>query len=437
MTRYVILGMGAAGIVAAETIRLSDPGGEIICISPEKEGYYSRPGLAYYLSNEISKRSLFPFSREDFQKRGIKVFNKLAVQIDAGEHEVIFQDGKRLRYDRLCIAIGMSAVKPKIDGLDLDGVLFLDSYAETQKMVRKSRWLKKAVVVGGGITALELAEGLAARGVRVSYLLRGEQYWGRVLDQIESRIVMSRLRQHGVEVLLNTEIERIVGRRNSVQAVVTRDGRKIPTRMVGIAVGVKPRLGLARASKLKIDRGIRVNQYMQTDQPDVFAAGDVAEVYDPASGEWLLDSLWPIAREQGIIAGLNMTGTPTDYRRRSPLNVTRLTGLTTTIIGKVGIQAPSDDLMIVRGESETWQQNPEAIICQNNFDVNRIRIMLGKRHLLGAVVMGDQTISRPLEELVAEQVDISPIRAELVRPGADLSQTINAYWKSWRRADAD
>ena len=248
---------------------------------------------------------------------------------------------------------------------------------------------------------------------------------------------MSRLRQHGVEVLLNTEIERIVGWRNSVQAVVTRDGRTIPTRMVGIAVGVKPRLGLARASSLEIDRGIKVNQFMQTDQADVFAAGDVAEVYDPASGEWLLDSLWPIAREQGIIAGLNMTGTPTAYRRRSPLNVTRLTGLTTTIIGKVGIQAPSDDLMIVRGESETWQKNPEAIVSQNNFDVNRVRIMVGDRHLLGAVVMGDQSISRPLEELVADQVDISPIRAELIRPGADLSQTINAYWKSWRRANAD
>jgi hypothetical protein len=119
------------------------------------------------------------------------------------------------------------------------------------------------------------------------------------------------------------------------------------------------------------------------------------------------------------------------------MNVTRLAGLTTTIIGRVG-SSPSDeeDYSIVRGESETWQKMPNAVICQNNFEVNRVRVMVGEDHLLGAVVMGDQAMSMPLEELVANQVDITPIRDQLVQPGAKLNTILMNYWNDWRRQDA-
>jgi NAD(P)H-nitrite reductase large subunit len=115
-----------------------------------------------------------------------------------------------------------------------------------------------------------------------------------------------------------------------------------------------------------------------------------------------------------------------------------LAGITTTIIGRVGSGPVEDDeFSIVRGESETWQKMPNAVICQNNFEVNRIRVMVGDDHLLGAVVMGDQSISMPLEDLVANQVDISPIREQLVQPGAQLSTILLNYWNDWRRTHAD
>jgi hypothetical protein len=134
---------------------------------------------------------------------------------------------------------------------------------------------------------------------------------------------------------------------------------------------------------------------------------------------------------------MNMAGKPTPYKRQSPMNVTRLTGITTTIIGQVGNgESEDDDISIVRGESETWQQMPDAVICQNNFDINRLRVMVGERTLLGAVLMGDQSLSRPLEELVANDVDITPIRPALVSPGADLGGTILKFWNTWRQASA-
>ncbi len=434
--RYVILGMGAAGIAAAEAIRSLDKQGEIVCISAEKAGYYSRPGLAYYLSKELGEKSLFPFTHQDFQNREIKRLNMTAVKFDPKEQVVLFQDGKKLGYDRLLIALGAHAVKPQVGGVDLEGVVYLDSMEQTQLMVRKARWLKKAVVVGGGITALEMVEGLQARGVRVDFFIRGERYWNRVLDENESRIVQQRLKEEGVRLHFNTELARVLGRSGKVAGVETKDGRRIPTKMVGFAIGVRPRLELAEASGLETGRGIRVNPYLETSIPGVFAAGDVAEVYDPESGVWIVDSLWPIARHQGTVAGQNMAGAQKPYQRNSPLNVTRLTGVTTTIIGKVGTGEPDNDFTIVRGESQTWQQRPEAVVCQAQEDVNRLRLLVGEKKILGALLMGDQTLSHPLEELVAAEADISPIRESIIRPDADMGNIIMRYWHEWRQMGA-
>ena len=156
MTRYVILGAGAAGISAAEAIHGVDSKGEIVCVSAETAGYYSRPGLAYYLSKELGEKSLYPFTKNDFQKRRINLYQNAVVRIDTLNREVLFQDRKRMRYDRLLVALGAQAVQPEVPGVGLEGVVYLDSMEQTQVMIKKARWAKSAVVVGGGITALEM-----------------------------------------------------------------------------------------------------------------------------------------------------------------------------------------------------------------------------------------------------------------------------------------
>jgi NAD(P)H-nitrite reductase large subunit len=435
--RYVILGTGAAGIAASETIRQYDKKGEIVAVSAEPEGYYSRPGLAYYLSNELGQRSLYPFTKKDFQSRGITLYQNTAVLLNATNKEILFRDRKKLKYDRLLLALGAQAVKPDVPGINLDGVVYLDSMAQTVQMIKKARWARRAVVVGGGITALEIVEGLQARGVQVHFFLRGDRYWNRVLDQIESHIVLERLKHEGVVIHFNTELDKILGKRGKVSGVLTKDGQVIKTNLVGLAIGVRPRLGLAEASGLEIKRGVRVNQFMETNLPSVYAAGDIAEVWDPEVGEYVIDSLWHVARSQGIAAGLNMAGQRKPYRRRSPLNVTRLAGITTTIIGRVGSGEEGDEFTIVRGESETWQKMPDAVVCQNNFEINRLRVMLGDNKILGAILMGDQSLSQPLEELVANEVDVSPIQGELVQRSDTLGPLLLEYWNQWRQANAN
>lgn len=436
MRRHVILGMGAAGIAAAETIRHYDREAEIVCVSAEAAGYYSRPGLAYYLSKELGEKSLYPFTKKDFQTRKIHVYQNTAVLVKPESQEILFQDRKRMKYDNLLLALGAEAVRPKVIGSNLDGVVYLDSMAQTQHMIKKARWARNAVVVGGGITALEIVEGLQARGVNVHFFLRGDTYWNRVLDKIESQIVIQRLRHEGVTIHLNTELDQIIGKRGKVKGVITKDGRRLAANIVAFAIGVRPRLGLAEASGLEIARGVKVNEYMETNAPGVYSAGDMAEVYDPEEKVYMMDSLWHVARNQGMVAGWNMAGKRQPYRRRSPLNVTRLAGITTTIIGKVGSGEVEDEFTIVRGESETWQQMPDAVVCQNNFDINRLRVLLGQNKILGAILMGDQTLSQALEELVAHEVDISRIRDDLMTRKDQLGPVLLQFWHQWRQNNA-
>ncbi|MFN2146196.1 MAG: NAD(P)/FAD-dependent oxidoreductase, partial [Anaerolineales bacterium] len=343
------------------------------------------------------------------------------------------------RYDWIRRMVRAAAVRPQIEGVDLEGVVYLDSLAQTDCMIKRARRKKKAVVIGGGITAIEIVEGLIARGVAVDFFIRGERYWNRVLDEIESRMIEARLQHDGVRIHKHTEADRIIGKKGQVAGVVTKDGRIHNTRMVAFSIGVTPRIGLAKRSGLDTGRGIRVNEYLESSAVDIFAAGDVAETFDPVSESWMVDSLWSPARYQGHVAGLNMAGQRQGYRRRSALNVTRLTGLTTTIIGRVGTSGKDDDeeFSIVRGESESWQQLPNAIVCQNNFDVNRLRIMVGDTRLAGALLMGDQSLSSALEDLVREEVDITRIRESLVTPGADLGSILFNHWQRWRQSNAN
>ncbi len=428
MDHYVIIGSGAAGIAAAEAIRSLDTESRITMISGESAGYYSRPGLAYYLTGEIEERFLFPFQPQDFRDLKINFLQARVTAIRPDQHKVVFSDGRLLSYDRCLIATGAKANQMKVPGVELEGVVQLDDLEGVRQITKLARKARSAVIIGGGITALELVEGLVARKVKPHYFLRGDRYWSNVLDETESKIVEHRLVEDGVRIHYHTEIAEIYGKRGRVAGVLTKDDRQIKCEIVGIAIGVRPRLSLAVEAGLQIDRGILVDQYLRTSAPDIYAAGDVAQVFDPFSGKSSLDSLWGPARDQGATAGLNMVGLNKAYLKVVPFNVTRLAGLTTTIIGTVGRGDDRDLAGIARGDSETWRELPDAIAAQVGFQVNRLRVLVGARTLLGAIVMGDQTLSRPLHHLIADQVDITPIREQLLQQGAPLADILADFW---------
>lgn len=436
--RYVIIGTGVAGMAAAEAIRSQDQLGEIILISDEPHRFYSRPGLAYFLTKEIPESQLFPHEKNYLKTLKIQHFHGKVKKISPEEQILMMTSGKSLRYDKLLIATGAKAYLPNnVPGAELEGVVKLNTLNDARKITKISKKAKRAVVIGSGITALEIVEGLIAHKVKVHLFIRGDRYWARVLDQVESEIVEDRLRHEGVKIHYRTEIDSIIGKRGKVAEVLTKDSKSMKVNMVAFGVGIRPRTALAAAATIAVERGIMVNEYMETSHADIFSAGDVAQVFDPLSGKSVLDSLWGPARLQGHTAGLNMAGVKKAYEKAPPFNVTRLAGLTTTIIGELGQGEGEDMFEIVRGESETWHEIPEAIACQSNFNVNRLRLMVGEKTLLGALVMGDQTLSEYLQEIITNQIDISSIRNQLIHPSAALGDVIKKFTIQYRASHAE
>ena len=430
--KYVIIGAGVAGFAAVEAIRSIDKISEIVMISDDPNGFYSKPGLAYYLTGELHDKALFPRTKDDYKKLNFNYISGRVTHILRADHALIIDGKMRLTYNKLLIAVGARATPLEVPGSELDGVVKLDHLNDAKNIIKHARKGKTAIVVGGGITALELTEGLRSRGMNVNYLLRGDRYWSNVLDQHESKVVEHRLQEEGVNLLYNAELQEIMGRNGRMNSVRLQDGRTIKADMVAYAVGIRPCLELVKQANFALDRGILVDEHLQTNDPDVFAAGDVAQVYDPLTGHSVLDSLWNPAREQGNAAGLNMAGRKTAYLKSAPFNVTRLAGLTTTIIGTVGRGNDKDMIGIARGDSETWRELPEAIVAQNGFDVNHMRLLIGEKNVVGAIVMGDQTLSWPLQKMIAGKADISSIRDNLLEPNAALADLIAQFWLIWR-----
>jgi NAD(P)H-nitrite reductase large subunit len=425
---YVIIGSGVAGIGAIEAIRSIDSASNIALIGDDPYGFYSRPGLAYYLTGELHDKALFPRTADDLRKLNFRSIRGQVSKIRRAEHVLELDTQATVSYDRLLIAVGAQAIPLEVPGAHFEGVLKLDHMSDAKLILKHARRGKTAIVVGGGITALELAEGLRSRGMKVHYLLRGDRYWSNVLDEQESKIIEHRLREEGVVLHYCTEVIEVIGDNGKVNGVRLLNGQTLKCDLVAYAIGIRPRVGLAKQAGLAIDRGILVNEYLETNDPDIFAAGDVAQAYDPLSGRSILDSLWAPARQQGYTAGLNMAGKKTAYVKAPPFNVTRLAGLTTTIIGTVGRGRDDDLVGIARGDSETWRQLPECIVAQTGFEVNRLRLLVGEKTLLGAIVMGDQKLSLPLEKIISDRIDISTIRERLLMPNAKIGDVLAEFW---------
>jgi len=425
-TRYVIVGNGPAGATAAQAIREHDATADIQIVGAEKHAFYSRPGLAYYLTGQIPEAALFGRPDKDLHRLHVTRTVGRVAAVDARAHRVELADGKALRFDRLLLGVGATAVRPDVEGIGLQGVVTLDSLDDARMILRLAKKAKRAVVVGGGITAIELAEGLVANGVTTHYLMRGDRYWASVLDERESAVVEARLEHDGVVLHRNTELGRVIGHQNRVTAIETKDGERIEADMLAVAVGTQVRLELAKDIGLETGRGIFTDDTLATTQPDIYAAGDAAEVLDPVTGRRGIDSLWSVAVAQGRVAGANMAGGSESFMPRpAPFNVTKIGGGTTTLIGAVGAGGRDGDLVaLARGDSNAWREQLDGFAVATDSGANHLRLILSEDRLLGAVVMGDQSLSRALLHVIRARLDIREVRDRLLEGQAEVRQAL-------------
>jgi NAD(P)H-nitrite reductase large subunit len=443
MKRFVIIGNGAAGITAAEELRRRDPRAEIAICTDEPYPMYSRPGLAYVLINEVSAQQAMARKPEWYQQQRIELIHSRAVALDFKRQLVSLANGRGLLYDALLIAVGATAVKAPFPGGDLDGVVYLDNLDNTLDILKRVKTARAGVVVGGGITALELTEGLAHHDVETHYLSRKNNLWSALLNDQESKLVERQMIHHGALIHYQREIAEIIGRDGKVAAVKTTKGEEIPCQIVGVAVGVKPNLALVKGTPLEIDRGLLTDEYLQTNIPGVYAAGDCAQIYDAWSGEKRVDSLWPTAVASGRVAAQNMLGLRTPYVKGVPFNAALLFGLHLTAIGQVAAagrdDAEAEELSFIsRGASEVWTSSSGSGYTSAWADdgTSSQRLILRNNTIAGALLLGNQRLADPLRDLIDRRVDISHIKDRLLKGSTALAVAVMDEWTRWKRGEA-
>lgn len=312
----VIVGNGIAGSTAARFIRKQSDH-QITMISDETDYFFSRTALMYVFMGHMRYQDIKPYEDWFWDKNRIGLMRATVSSIDTGQKQVYFE-GERppLGYDKLILATGSRPKRVKWPGEDARGVQSLISWQDLELMEKQSARTKKAVVVGGGLIGIEMAEMLLTRGIHVTMLVREAGYFRNVLPAEEAEMLSRHIREHHVDLRLETELASIQKNDSGrVQSVKTRSGETISCQFVGITIGVVPDLGLcAPATGIETDRGILVDDYLQTSIPDVYALGDCAQLRAPQPGRGAIEPVWYTGKMMGEVAARNLCGEPTPYR---------------------------------------------------------------------------------------------------------------------------
>ncbi len=311
--RVIIIGNGVAGVTAARHIRKRSDS-SIWVISDETDYFFSRTGLMYVYMGHLRPRDLKPYEDAFWPKNRIQLVRARVTKVDFERKKVLASDGREWVYDRLVLATGSVPRKLGWPGQDLAGVQGLYHWQDLQAMEHYSRGLQRAVVVGGGLIGIEMAEMFHSRRIPVTFLVREASFWSDVLPSEESAMVNRHLREHGIDLRLQTELREILpDKQGRCRAVRTSHGEEIPCGFVGLTVGVRPNVDFLRNSPLEINQGILVDRYLRTNMPDVYAVGDCAEVRHPQPGRRPVEAVWYTARLMGETVARTVCGQPTPY----------------------------------------------------------------------------------------------------------------------------
>jgi NADPH-dependent 2,4-dienoyl-CoA reductase/sulfur reductase-like enzyme len=302
----VILGNGIAGIAAARTIRqLSDH--RITVISGESKHFFSRTALMYIYMGHMRFEDTKPYEDWFWGKNRIELMQAYVDKVEPQAKRLVFDDGSTLTYDRLLIACGSRSNKFGWPGQDLDGVQGLYSLQDLEAMEHYSEGLKRAVIVGGGLIGIEMAEMLHSRHIPVTFLVREKNFWDIVLPVEEAKMIDRHIAEQGIDLRLETELKEIWGDQyKRAKAVVTNKGEKIECGFVGLTVGVSPNVDFLHFSGIDLGKGVLVNDYLETNIPGIFAAGDCAQLRNPKPGRRPIEAVWYVGRMMGEVAAHNI-----------------------------------------------------------------------------------------------------------------------------------
>ena len=411
--RLVIIGNSAAGVSAAEELRRISASARITIVSDEKDIAYSRCLISRFLDGRLKAEGLYFKTRNFYHNFNIQpLLGKRAAVIDRKQQKISLEDGTKLDYDKLLLALGAGPVRPKVGGLDLSGIFNFYSLEDTRGIVRyaKEKKVKEAVVVGAGFVGLEAAYALRKLGIEVTLVERCAQILPNQMDHISSEMIREDLESLGIEIILDESLTSLNGL-GRVESVTIGEDTDIPCSLVIFASGIRPNTSLADSAGLKALRGIAVDEFLKTEDPNIFAAGDCIEIEDSVTGKRQPSATWFNAVLQGKSAGANMLGEARKYS------------------GYVGIQNAVQFHRfpaISFGMTQVSDEGLDYEVISHYHKEKKVykKLVLKENRLCGMIFAGDILKSGFYAALIREKVDVGAYKHKLLEP--DFSY---AYFK--------
>ena len=411
-TRYLIIGNSAGGIGAAEAIREVDGDGDVIIISDEVYPVYSRPLISKYLSGERDVNGML-FRPSDFYERNDinLISGKKVSDIGLADKTAGCESGERIEWQKLLIATGGAPIVPPLDGLDKKGVFNFITLDDAKAIDEYLGNATSAVVIGGGLIGISAAEALTKRGIAVTGVEMKDRILNTILDEQASAIAAEAVEKAGVRIIADHVVAEMRGK-ELVTGVTLDNGESIPCSLVVVAIGVLPRVDLAKGTDIKINRGIVVDRRMATSHADVYACGDVSEAYDFVCGDNRLTPIWPNAYVGGRIAGFNMAGVKTEYPGGTAMNALNYFGIDMV---SAGIVIPLDD------------NGYESLSVQQ--DGLYKKLLIKSDVIIGMICIGDIEKSGIIYSLMREKVNVRGLKDKLLNDDFGLIYLPKELWQ--------
>jgi NADPH-dependent 2,4-dienoyl-CoA reductase/sulfur reductase-like enzyme len=396
---YVIVGNGVAGMEAALGLRARDAEARITLVSAEHEHLFSRPALMYVFAGQTSLRDTEPYDRQLYARMRFERRSGRVGSVDAGGHALVFDDGSRLGYDRLLLAVGSKGRPAPWPGAEGEGVHYFVTLRDLEGLDRDAKPGMTAAVVGGGLIGVEVAEILHDRGLRVTFVIREGWYFPAALDASESALVAEHMRSHGIDVRTGATVDRVVrGDDGRIRALRLAGGTEIASDLVVSSIGVQPNSGFLAGGPIALaaNGAIETDDALRTSASDVWAAGDCANVtwFD---GSRRPEQLWYTARDQGRLAARSMLGDDVSYRRGTWYNSAKFFDLEWTTAGHVPASVGPDGTPVAPLPGyRTWFQR-----VPGRFESQRI-VVKGER-VVGFNMLGSRWNHEPLLDWIHER----------------------------------
>ncbi|MEM9672336.1 MAG: FAD-dependent oxidoreductase [Bacteroidota bacterium] len=316
MPHVCIIGNGISGITAARNIRKLKPASEyqITVISAETDHFFSRTALMYIYMGHMTYEHTKPYEDWFWPKNEINLVRDYVEKVDTENKKLHLKQGSSLNYDTLLLATGSSGNRAGWPGENLKGIQGMITYQDIEAMEGNTENVKQAVIVGGGLIGVEMAECLHTRHIPVTFFIREKEYWSHVLPPEEAKMISRHVWANGINLLTERSVKEFKGdSQGRVSSIVLEDGEEYPCQFVGITIGVHPNIKFLEGSGIETNRGILVDEQLRTNVPDVYATGDCAQHRNPPSGRRPLEQIWYSGRMQGETVAKTICGQPMKY----------------------------------------------------------------------------------------------------------------------------